>query len=168
MENGTEKINRILTSLTSTQEDMLAIKDYIWQNLDHSSVEEVQTAASFQVKYLELLDHFVQNSQEIAALISQFTGIKVEESPREAKKEDSENQRIIKELNKNEAHEVTEDFTFKRPIAFIFNGCAYTGLNNWTDFYIQFVASASKLNPAKIMIKCKRVCKKNHRNSGSA
>lgn len=56
MENGTEKINRILTSLANTQEDMLALKDYIWQNLDHSSVEEVQTAASFQVKYLELLD----------------------------------------------------------------------------------------------------------------
>ena len=55
MENGTEKINRILTSLANTQEDMLALKDYIWQNLDHSSVEEVQTAASFQVKYLELL-----------------------------------------------------------------------------------------------------------------
>ena len=59
MENGTEKINRILTSLANTQEDMLALKDYIWQNLDHSSVEEVQTAASFQVKYLHVYESWL-------------------------------------------------------------------------------------------------------------
>ena len=60
------------------------------------------------------------------------------------------NQRIIKELNKNEPHEVTEDFTFKRPTAFIFNGCAYTELDNWTAFFTQFTACAEKLNPVKI------------------
>ncbi len=101
MENGTEKINRILANLSSTQEDMLALKDYIWLNLDHSSVEEVQTAASFLVKYLELLDQFAQNSQEISALISQFTGVQIEETPKEVEKNNSDNQRLIKELNKN-------------------------------------------------------------------
>ena len=29
MENGIEKINRILANLSSTQEDMLALKDYM-------------------------------------------------------------------------------------------------------------------------------------------
>ena len=111
MEKGIEKINRILINLSSTQEDMLALKDYIWQNLDHSSVEEVQTAASFQVKYLELLDQFAQNSQEISALISQFTGIKVEDSPKEVEQSNSENQRIIKELNKDEKRVLNTLFT---------------------------------------------------------
>ena len=91
MENGIEKINRILANLSSIQEDMLALKDYIWLNLDHSSVEEVQTAASFQVKYLELLDQFAQNSQEISVLISQFTGIQIEETPKEVEQNNFDN-----------------------------------------------------------------------------
>ena len=150
MENGTEKINRILANLSSTQEDMLALKDYIWLNLDHSSVEEVQTAASFLVKYLELLDQFAQNSQEISALISQFTGVQIEETPKEVEKNNSDNQRLIKELNKNTPHEVTEDFTFKRPTAFIFDGCAYTDMNCWSELFIQFVACLAKKDPAKL------------------
>ena len=150
MENGTEKINRILTSLANTQEDMLALKDYIWQNLDHSSVEEVQTAASFQVKYLELLDQFALNSQEISALISQFTGVEVEETPKEVEQTSSENQRIIKELNKDTPHKVTEDFTFKRPTAFIFDGYAYPDMNCWSQLYVQFVACLGKKDLSKL------------------
>ena len=76
MENARQKVDRILKNLTSSREDLWALNDDIWHTLDHSSVEDVQRAASFQVKYLELLDQFARNSEEIAALIVQFTGIK--------------------------------------------------------------------------------------------
>ena len=81
---------------------------------------------------------------------NQNINIKIEEYAKILEKEDSENLRIIKELNRNEPHEITEDFTFKRPTAFIFNGCAYTDVNCWSELYVQFVVSAAKLNPAKI------------------
>ena len=56
---------------------------------------------------------------------------------------------LIQELNKNIPHEITEDFAFKRPTAFIFDGCAYSEMNCWSELYIQFVAHWVKKNPAK-------------------
>lgn len=66
MENASEKINKILKELTSACEDLWALNDDIWHNLDHSSIEEVQAATSFQIQYIKLLDQFAQNSEEIA------------------------------------------------------------------------------------------------------
>lgn len=152
MVNAEEKINRILKNLTSVREDLWALNDDIWHTLDHSSIDDVKSAASFQVKYLELLDQFAQNSQEIAALISQFTGIKVDEAPKVVEQDNSENQRLIKELNKNIPHDITEDFTFKRPTAFIFDGCAYSEMNCWSELYVQFVACLAKKDPSKLKV----------------
>lgn len=143
-------ISSILKDLTNVHENLLSLSNDIWNSIDHNNPEKLDEGYHFKKEFNRLLDDFEKNKNDISVLVSQFTGVKLDEQPKEVKKEDSENQRLIKELNKNEPHEVTEDFTFKRPTAFIFNGCAYTDLNNWTDFYIQFVACASKLNPIKI------------------
>ena len=138
MENASEKINKILKELTSAREDLWALNDDIWHNLDHSSIEEVQAATSFQIQYIKLLDQFAQNSEEIAALISQFTGVKEEPAAIVNNTKDSSNEKLIKELNKEEPHTIDEDFTYKRPFGFILEGCAYSGFETWKDLYIQF------------------------------
>ncbi len=143
-------ISSILKDLTNVHENLLSLSNDIWNSIDHNNPEKLDEGYQFKKEFNRLLDDFEKNKNDISVLVSQFTGVKLDESPKEINKEDSENQRIIKELNKNEPHEITEDFTFKRPTAFIFNGCAYTDLNNWTEFYIQFVASSAKINPTKI------------------
>ena len=143
-------ISSILNDLTNVHENLLSLSEYIWQSIDHNDTEKLEEGVSFKKEFNRLVEDFEKNKEAISVLVSQFTGIKVDNQPKTINKEDSENQRIIKELNKNEPHEVTEDFTFKRPTAFIFNGCAYTDLENWTIFYIQFVSCVAKLNPAKL------------------
>lgn len=143
-------ISSILKDLANVHENLLSLSNDIWNSIDHNNSEKLDEGYQFKKEFNRLLDDFEKNKNDISVLISQFTGVKLDDRPKEIKKEDSENQRLIKELNKNEPHEVTEDFTFKRPTAFIFNGCAYTDLNNWTDFFLQFVACAAKKNPAKL------------------
>lgn len=143
-------ISSILNDLTNVHENLLSLSEYIWQSIDHNDTEKLEEGVSVKKEFNRLVEDFEKNKEAISVLVSQFTGIKVDNQPKTINKEDSENQRIIKELNKNEPHEVTEDFTFKRPTAFIFNGCAYTDLENWTIFYIQFVSCVAKLNPAKL------------------
>ena len=149
MEITVEKINKILKALTNVREDLCALNDDIWHNLDHSSIEEVQAATSFQIQYIKLLDQFAQNSEEITALVSQFTGIKEEHVPIIMDVNDSENERLIKELNKEEAHSLDEDFTYKHPHGFIVDGCAYSGFETWKDLYIQFCKHLSSQNTEK-------------------
>ncbi len=143
-------IESILTDLTNVHENLLSLSNDIWNSIDHNNPEKLDEGYQFKKEFNRLLDDFEKNKNDISVLVSQFTGVKVDEQPIVVEKEDSENQRLIKELNKNEPHEIDEDFTFKRPTAFIFNGCAYTEMNNWTKLYVQFVASAAKLNPARI------------------
>lgn len=143
-------ISAILKDLSNVHENLLSLSNDIWNSIDHNNQEKLDEGYQFKKEFNRLLDDFENNKNDISALVSQFTGVKLDDQPKEINKEDSENQRIIKELNKDEPHEITEDFTFKRPTAFIFNGCAYTDLNNWNDFYIQFVACSAKINPAKI------------------
>lgn len=143
-------INSILKDLTNVHENLMSLSDDIWNSIDHNNPEKLDEGYAFKKEFNRLLDIFNANSSEISALVSQFTGIKVEEHPKMAEKEDSENQRLIKELNRNTPHEITEDFTFKRPTAFIFGGYAYSEMNSWTELYVQFVTTAAKINPAKL------------------
>ena len=143
-------IASILKDLTNVHENLLSLSNDIWNSIDHNNPEKLDEGYQFKKEFNRLLDDFEKNKNDISVLVSQFTGVKIEEQPIIVEKEDSENQRLIKELNKNEPHEIDEDFTFKRPTAFIFNGCAYTEMYNWTVLSVQFVASAAKLNPAKI------------------
>ncbi len=143
-------IASILKDLTNVHENLLSLSNDIWNSIDHNNPEKLDEGYQFKKEFNRLLDDFEKNKNDISVLVSQFTGVKIDEQPIVVEKEDSENQRLVKELNKNEPHEIDEDFTFKRPTAFIFNGCAYTEMNNWTELYVQFVAIAAKLNPAKI------------------
>lgn len=143
-------IASILKDLTNVHENLLSLSNDIWNSIDHNNPEKLDEGYQFKKEFNRLLDDFERNKNDISVLVSQFTGVKIDEQPIVVEKEDFENQRLIKELNKNEPHEIDEDFTFKRPTAFIFNGCAYSEMNNWTELYVQFVASAAKLNPAKV------------------
>lgn len=150
MTSSEKTITSILKDLTSVHENLLSLSNDIWNSIDHNDSEKLDEGYQFKKEFNRLLDDFEKNKNNICVLVSQFTGIKVDEQPQVIEKEDSENQRIIKELNKNEPHEITEDFTFKRPTAFIFNGCAYTEMNCWSELYIQFVACLAKMDSSKL------------------
>lgn len=149
MSSSENTISSILKDLVSVHENLLTLSDDIWNSIDHNDSKKLDEGYAFKKEFNRLLDSFEKNKQEISVLISQFTGVKLDEQPKIIEKQDGENQRLIKELNKNIPHEITEDFTFKRPTAFIFDGCAYSEMNCWSELYIQFVAHWVKKNPAK-------------------
>lgn len=150
MTTSENTITSILKDLTNVHENLLSLSDDIWNSIDHNDPEKLEEGYQFKKEFNRLLNDFEKNKNDISVLVSQFTGVKVDNQHKIVNKDDSENQRIIKELNKNEPHELTEDFTFKRPTAFIFNGCAYTDLYNWAELYVQFVVCAAKINPTKL------------------
>ena len=150
MKNADDTVKMILKDLTGIHENLLSLSEYIWSSIDHNDTERLEEGFQFKKQFNALLDDFEKNKDNICALVSRFTGIKVNRQPVATEKEASENQRLIKELNKNVPHEITEDFTFKRPSAFIFSGYAYQEMNNWTELYTQFAVTAAKLNPSKL------------------
>lgn len=143
-------ISSILKDLTNVHENLLSLSNDIWSSIEHNNSEKLEEGYQFKKEFNRLLEEFEQNKDSICTLVSRFTGVQIEKRPRTAEKETSENQRLIKELNKNIPHEITEDFTYKHPAAFIFGGYAYSEMNSWTELYVQFAATAAKINPAKL------------------
>ncbi|MBD5399460.1 MAG: hypothetical protein HDR56_00705 [Treponema sp.] len=147
---NTSTISSILKDLTSVHENLLLLSNDIWISIDHNDSEKLEECYQFKKEFNQLLDIFEKNKDSICTLVSQFTGVKVEEQPKTIEKDAAENERLIKKLDKNTPHEITEDFTFKRPTAFVFNGYVYYELNTWIELYIQFVATVAKINPEKL------------------
>ena len=143
-------ISSILEDLTNVHENMISLSNDIWSSIDHNNTENLEKGYQLKKEFNRLLDEFDQNKNSICTLISEFTGVQIDRRPKIVYNEHFENQRIIKELDKTKPHEVTENFTFKRPTAFIFNNCAYTNLHSWTDLFVQFVSCMTKLNPSKL------------------
>lgn len=150
MTTSEKNISLILKDLKNLHENLLALSDDIWLSIDHNDSEKVDEGCAFKKAFNNLLNEFEKNKDDISSLVTQFTGVKIEENSKHYEKDNSENQRLIKELDKNIPHKVTEDFTFKRPIAFIFDGYAYTETNCWSDVYVQFVKCLAKKDSKKL------------------
>jgi hypothetical protein len=135
MANSKDTIKFILNDLTSVHENLLALSEDIWNSIDHNDNQKLEEGCLFKKQFNALLDIFEHNAEEISALISQFTGIR--EEPPSGIKAPSENKRIIAELDKSEPHSLNENFTYKRPYAFVLEEHAYTELMTWKDLYIQ-------------------------------
>lgn len=88
----------ILKDLTNVHENLLSLSNDIWNSIDHNNPEKLDEGYQFKKEFNHFLDDFEKNKNDISVLVSQFTGVKLDEQPKEVKKKDSENLRLIKEL----------------------------------------------------------------------
>ncbi|MFO5492821.1 MAG: hypothetical protein ACLBM1_12080 [Cuspidothrix sp.] len=132
-----KRVQQILTDLHRVQENLLALSDDIWLNIDHNDSAALQKGFDFKLNFNQKLDGFNQTAFEISQLIEQFTDIHIQPVDI-GKKGSPEHERIIQELDTNQPYTLEENFTYKRPYGFIFEGQAYKGINNWRHLYELF------------------------------
>jgi hypothetical protein len=143
-----QTVSNILNDLSSVRENLLSLSDDIWDSIDHNNTNKMEEGVQFKREFNSLFDQFEQTTQSLSTLIRQFTGVKETDPEKQIKKTNSpENERLIKSLNKEEPHYLDEDFTFKRPFAFVLNGQAFSGTETWKDLYIQVCVCLVKQNP---------------------
>jgi hypothetical protein len=110
----------------------------------------MQQGVAFKSEYNKLFSSFEANAQSLATLVQQFTGMEDVDAAKKVVPADSdENRRLIAELNKEEPHYLTENFTYKRPFAFVLNGQAYKDTNTWKSVYMQVCACLIALDSKK-------------------
>lgn|SRR5574344_1835427 len=145
--NSDQTVSAILSDLSSVRENLLSLSDDIWISIDHNDTERMKEGVQFKEEFNTLFEQFEQTSQSLSTLIRQFTGVKETDPEKQLKKTDSpENERLIIALNKKEPHYLEEDFTFKRPFAFVLKGQAFSGTETWHDVYIQVCVCLAKQN----------------------
>ena len=135
----TNTIRNILQDLEQVRENMLALSDDIWLSIDHNDPEALQEGVEFKQAYNERMIGFDRLSSEISELVQQYTAVRIdepEEKPVPAQESDQQkNERIICDLDREEAHGIGENFTFKRPYGFVLCGQGFKEVNTWRRIF---------------------------------
>ncbi|WP_013627936.1 hypothetical protein [Rubinisphaera brasiliensis] len=132
------RIRSILEDLEAVRENLLALSDDIWLSIDHNDSNALDRGYEFKKAYNQKLEAFDSVATSLSGLVQQFTSIQLDAGEESGAEDESENTRIIAELNREEPHSLDEDFTYLRPHGFILDGKGTLGITTWRRMYEVF------------------------------
>lgn len=138
-------IRDILRDLDRVRDNMLALSDDIWLSIDHNDPEALQEGVEFKQAFNEKMSSFDRLATEISQLVQQFTKVQVEDETQPTS--NKQNERVIRDLNKEQPHQLDENFTFKRPYGFILKGQAFKNVNTWRRMFELVCKQLERVDP---------------------
>ncbi|MEZ5941138.1 MAG: hypothetical protein R3C18_07090 [Planctomycetaceae bacterium] len=143
------RIRNILDDLEAVRENLLALSDDIWLSIDHNDAEALDRGYQFKKSYNEKLSAFDTLASDISATIQQFTAVRLESEEETGTEDEAANERIVRELNREEPHRIDEDFTYMRPHGFILDGKGTIGVTTWRRLYENLCGQLAKRDPER-------------------
>lgn len=134
-----ERIQSILTNLQAVGEDLLALSDDIWLNIDHNDSEAVTKGAEFKIEFNKNVGEFQSVAEHLSQLVEDYTQVPSFEAPVASESDSAEERkrrdRIIRSLDRRIPHGLDEDFRYKRPTVFTLEDTPFDGTNTWSQVY---------------------------------
>jgi hypothetical protein len=132
-----ERVHQILTDLERVRENLLTLSDDIWLSIDHHDQDALREGVEFKLAYNDKMMQFNSVASDLSALIQKFTDVPVETpvSGGNGRRGTAENERIIRELDREAPHTLDEDFSYTRPYGFVLQGRAYKDIVTWRRIY---------------------------------
>lgn len=141
------RIRTILEDLEAVRENLLALSDDIWLSIDHNDAEALDRGYQFKKTYNKKLAAFDASAGEISEIVQQFTAVRLESEEETGTEDEAANERIIRELNREEPHAIDEDFTYLRPHGFILAGKGTIGITTWRRLFEVFCRQLAGRDP---------------------
>jgi len=129
------RTRQILEDLEAVRENLLALSDDIWEGIDRQDLAAFDEGVRFMRSYVEKMAAFDSLAADLSVLIQQYTQVRLEADEQTGQASGEENERIIRDLNREEAHSLDENFTYKRPHGFILAGQATIGITTWQRLF---------------------------------
>ena len=142
-----QRAQRILASLTSVNEDLLALADDVGHSINFRDLTSLDTGTEFLRSYSQKLNTFQALSEEIAVMIRERQGIATEDTP--GNRAGTPTNPRDPFLADRAPHFLSEDFTFTKPIGFVLRGQAFKGISTWREAYVTVCRELARLNPAR-------------------
>lgn len=159
-EEANNRIRAILTDLEDVRESLLVLSDDIWLSIEHNNPEALDQGYQFKKEYNNKVVDFNRLATELSSLIEQFTHVEVEtpisssdvpEVPvAQLTPEQQEQQRIIRQLDRQIAHSLDEEFTYTKPYGFMLGDYAVANVGTWRRLYRLFWDHVSNTNGARV------------------
>ena len=144
-----ERIQRILTNLDAVGEDLLALSDDIWLDIDHNDSDAVMKGAEFKVNFNREAEEFRTVTARLAKLIEDFTAIPAFDLPvaPASSKDRKRRENNIQALDRGTPLGLGKDFRYKRPAGFTLSGTPFDGTHTWSQVYETLCRHLALLNP---------------------
>lgn len=145
-----ERIQSILTNLDAVGEDLLALSDDIWLNIDHNDNDALEGGLQFKKAFNTAVAEFHEVSARLGQLVQDFTQVPTFEPPSApaSSAEMERRERLIRSLDRRVPHGLDEDFRYKRPAIFAVSGVPFDGTNTWSQVYETLCRHLGALRPA--------------------
>lgn len=140
-----ERISQILSGLERTNENLLDLSDDIWLNIDHNDSDELEAGVAFKQEYNAAMTDFAQAAERIQQMITDYTSVAADDEATDPDVDAAEHDRIIQELDRSQRHTLNEDFRYKRPYGFVFEGRAAKDLRTWRAVYERVIRLLARL-----------------------
>ena len=157
-----ERVNEVLRDLERIRESMLMLSDDIWLNIDHNDDEALEEGYVFKKAYNEKMTAFDKLSEELTLLVQDYTKINpfvvhtstggegsehnAETGSDYSEISGAENDRLIRELDREARHKLGEDFRYKRPYGFVLKGIAVKDLVTWRKMLNEMCKVLSRID----------------------
>lgn len=146
------RIEKILTNIENVKEDLLALSDDIWLNIDHNNPQALQRGVEFKTAYNDHMNLFTSNADSLSILIQKYTEVDFDQDEDPNTLNDivltnQDRERMIKELNPHLPHSLNEDFRYKRPFGFMLEKRPYVSKNTWSQVYFSVLKHLAKKSP---------------------
>lgn len=145
-----EKASQLREALERINEDLLALSDDIWLNIDHNDTDMLKKGVAFKEAFNEQQSNFAAASQGIIEVLENYAPPE-EQATNEptTKRTRAQRDRKIAELDRHKPHSLKEEFAYKRPYGMKLEGEAYIGLTTWKAIYRQVFKHLAAKNKSK-------------------
>lgn len=145
--NEKQRAERILASLESVNEDLLAFVDDVGRSINFHDAASRAAANRFLDEYDQKLDSFRKASSAIASMIRKRQGIAPEEAPgNRAAVVTTPNDPIFAIRR---PHSVDEEFTYTKPIGFTLQGQSFKNMSTWAELYVTLCQELARRQPLR-------------------
>ena len=146
---ASDRIRAILEDLEAVRENLLALSDDIWRSIDHNDPAALDDGVEFKRAYNSKSAAFDKVASELSGLVQSFTRVELDSGEAMGGDDETANERIVADLNRDEPHSIDEDFTYKRPHGFILDGQGTSGITTWRRLYELVCQQLQKRDPVR-------------------
>lgn len=132
-----ERIQSILGNLESVEEDLRALSDDIWLDIDHNDSEAVKSGAAYKISFNAAMGALSKAADDVSRVITEFTDVPRFDPPTApaTPAERDQRERSIEALDQRTPHSLDEDFRYRRPSAFRVGDVPFNGTHTWAQVH---------------------------------
>lgn len=130
------RVRQILSDLEDVRENLLALSDDIWLNIEHNDSSALKKAVEFKLSYNEKMFSFNRSAEGVSTVLQQFVDVPTETPVRTDTRTNARAREDLRQKIAGESpHNLQESFEYTHPSALVLQGQAYTGLVTWRRTY---------------------------------